>query len=55
MEPRLKTMWPGPRPTSTPSAILIQPFGHNTSTSQTDTQTDNGPIGWGETFLGGRL
>jgi len=23
------TMWPGPRPTSVPTGILIQPFGHN--------------------------
>ena len=31
------TMWPGSRPTSMPSFILIhQPFGHNTPTSQTD-------------------
>ena len=29
------TMWPGPRPTCTPSFILIHPFGHNTPTSQT--------------------
>ena len=36
------TMWPEPRPTSIPSGILIhpsiQPFGHNTSTLQTDRQ-----------------
>jgi len=42
------TMWPGPRPTCTPSFILIhQPFGHNTPTSQTGQtfrQTDNSPI-----------
>jgi len=36
------TMWPEPRPTSIPSGIIIhpsiQPFGHNTSTLQTDRQ-----------------
>ena len=40
-------MWPGPRPSSMPSGILMRPFGHNTPTSQTDRQTDrtdNGPI-----------
>jgi len=30
------TMWPGPRPTSMPSFILIRPFGHNTPTLQSD-------------------
>jgi len=35
------TMWPGPRPTCTPSFILIiQPFGHNTPTLHTYRQTD---------------
>jgi len=28
----------------------IQPFGHNTPTSQTERQTDNGPIAQGEPF-----
>jgi len=46
---------PGPRPTYTPSGILIiQPFGHNTS-SQTDKEdrtdrTDNIPIAYDEPF-----
>ena len=31
------TMWPGPKPTSIPSGILIiQPFGHNTPTLRRD-------------------
>jgi len=41
------TMWPGPRPTACQvSSWSVQPFGHNTPTSQTDRQTgqDNGPI-----------
>ena len=44
------TMWPGTRPTTTPSFVLIHPtVWPNTPTSQTgqtDTQdkTDNGPI-----------
>jgi len=37
-------MWPGPRPTSISSGILIhpfiQPFGHNTPSSQTGIKTD---------------
>ena len=41
------TMWPGPRPTSVPSSILIHlTVGHNTLTFQTDRQTDNGSIAW---------
>jgi len=44
------TMWSGTRPTSLLSFILIiQPFGHSTSTSQTDS-TDNGPIAQGAPF-----
>jgi len=40
-------MSPGPRHTSVPRGILIHPpFGHNTSTLQTDRRdrTDNGPV-----------
>ena len=42
--------WPGPRPTSVPSGILIHPtvWPQYTTTSQTDRsgQTDNDPIGY---------
>jgi len=44
------TVWPGPRPISIPSGILInQPFAHNTPTSQTD-RTDSVLIAQGEPF-----
>ena len=43
------TMWPGPRPTSTPSFILIHPavwpqYTNVTDRTGQDRQTDNGPI-----------
>jgi len=38
------TMWPGPRPTSIPSGILIHPTVWPQYTNVTDRQTDNGPI-----------
>ena len=44
-------MWPGPRPTPTPSGILIHPTVWPQYTSFTDRQsgqTDNGPIAQGE-------
>ena len=53
------TMWPGPRPTCTPSFILIHPtvwpqYTNVTDrTDKTDRQTDrtdNGLIAWGEPF-----
>jgi len=46
------TMWPGPRPTSVPSFILIHPTvwpEYTNVTVTTDRQTDNGPIAKGET------
>jgi len=49
------TMSPGPRPIPPYQVVSwsIQPFGHNTPTSQTDRQDrqlDNGPIAYGEPF-----
>jgi len=43
------TMWPGPRPTSTPSFILINPtiwpqYTNVTNRQDRTGQTDNGPI-----------
>jgi len=43
------TVSPRPRPTSVPSGIFIQPFGHNTPTLQTDRQTGFGPVALGRT------
>ena len=47
------TMWPGPRPTSIPSGILIHPTvwpQHTNVTDRQTGQTDNGPIAQGEPF-----
>ena len=50
------TVWPGPRPTSVPSGILIHPTVWpqytNVSGRQTDRHDiqDNGPIAMGELF-----
>jgi len=51
------TMWPGPRPTSVPSGIVIQstvwPQYTNVTdrqTGQRNRQTDNGPIAYSEPF-----
>jgi len=43
MEPRLNTMWPGPRPTSVPSGILIHPTVWPQYTNVTDRQK-NGSV-----------
>jgi len=42
------TMWPGLRPASLPSGILIHPTIHQRykTDRQTDTETDNGPIAY---------
>jgi len=46
------TMWPGPRPTSVPSGVLIHPTVWPQYTNVTDKtdRTDNGPIAKGEPF-----
>jgi len=44
------TMWPGPRPTSVPSFILIHPTVWPQYTNVTDSRTDNGPIAQGKPF-----
>ena len=46
-------MWPGPRPTCTPSFILIHPTvwsQYTNVTDRTDRQTENGLIACGEPF-----
>ena len=45
-------IWPGPRPTCTPSFILIHPIVWPQYTNVTDRtgQTDDGPIAQGEPF-----
>ena len=47
------TMWPGLRPTSVPSGILIHPAIWTQYTNVTDRQDrqDNGPIAFGEPLL----
>ena len=45
------TMWPGRGLSACQvSSGSVQPFGHSARTSQTDRQTDNGPIAYGEPF-----
>ena len=44
------TMWPGLRPNSVPSAILIHPTICSQQTNVTDRQ-DNGPVAYGKPLL----
>jgi len=47
------TMWPGPRPITVPSFILIHPTvwpQYTNVRDRTDRQTENGPIAQGEPF-----
>ena len=51
------TNWPGPRPTSVPSGILIHPTvwpQYTNATRQTGRQTNNGPIAHGEPYCKSR-
>jgi len=53
---KLRVLWPGPRPTSMPSFILIHPtvWPHFTDVTDRTGQIDNGTIGEGKPFYNGR-